>query len=96
MISKNKSRFIVSLQKKKAREEEGLFVIEGDKLVREFLEAGAEVRSLVAKKEFIRSLNPAAIDTVGEVIEASFEELRTGFLPEDSPQCTGPCGYSCT
>ena len=57
MISKNKARFIISLQKKKVREEEGLFVIEGDKLVKEFLLAGVPVKTLIAKKEFISSLS---------------------------------------
>ena len=46
MISKNKAKFIISLQKKKVREEERLFVIEGDKLVKEFLSAGIPVKTL--------------------------------------------------
>ena len=58
MISKNKARFIISLQKKKVREEEGLFVIEGDKLVKEFLSARVPVKTLIAKKEFISALPP--------------------------------------
>ena len=56
MLSKNKSKFLISLQKKKIREAEGLFVIEGDKLVREFLAAGIRFRTLLAKREFIGSL----------------------------------------
>ncbi|MBE0667934.1 MAG: RNA methyltransferase, partial [Bacteroidales bacterium] len=43
MISRNQSKLILSLQKKKSREETGLFVIEGDKLVREYLSAGHRV-----------------------------------------------------
>ena len=49
MISKNKAKFIISLQKKKVRDEEQLFVIEGDKIVKEFLAAKAAVHSLFAK-----------------------------------------------
>ena len=44
MISKNKTKFIISLQKKKVRDEERLFVIEGDKLVKEFLAAKIPVK----------------------------------------------------
>ena len=57
MISKTRIRFINSLQNKKVRDEEGLFVIEGDKIVREFLAAGIPVKLLVAKPEFINSLH---------------------------------------
>ena len=39
MISKSKVKLIIALRKKKVREDEGLFVIEGDKLVKEFLMA---------------------------------------------------------
>jgi RNA methyltransferase, TrmH family len=76
MLSKNKARFIISLQKKKVREEYGLFVIEGDKLVREFLSAGVKFRMLVAKREFIQSLSSGFLDLAGETEEAGFEELR--------------------
>lgn len=76
MISKNKTKFIVSLQKKKVREEERLFVIEGDKLVREFLAAGRTVKTLIAKPEFISSLPVALTGTIGEIDEVSYEELK--------------------
>ncbi len=45
MLSKAKITFIISLQKKKTREEERLYVIEGDKLVKEFLEARVPVKN---------------------------------------------------
>jgi TrmH family RNA methyltransferase len=76
MLSKNRSRFILSLQKKKVREEEGLFIIEGDKLVKEFLEAGLRLRILVAKREFIGSLSPAFMERIDETEEVSYEELK--------------------
>lgn len=76
MLSKNQSKFIISLQKKKVREEEGLFVIEGDKLVREFLAAGVRLRTLIAKREFIGALTPAMKGFISEIEDASFEELR--------------------
>lgn len=76
MISRNKAKFIVSLQRKKIRDEEGLYIIEGDKIVREFLNAGMPVRMLVAKPEFIRSLPEDNLKLVSEVEEASFDDLR--------------------
>jgi RNA methyltransferase, TrmH family len=76
MISKNKIKFIISLQKKKVREEEGLFVIEGDKLVKEFLLAGIKVKILVAKHEFIKSLPSGAVNLAEETEELSYEELK--------------------
>jgi TrmH family RNA methyltransferase len=76
MISKNRARFIISLQKKKVRDEEGLFIIEGDKLVREFLSAKVPVKTLIAKKEFIGSLSPLMKDSIEETEDASYEELK--------------------
>lgn len=76
MLSKNKTRLIVSLQKKKAREEERLFVIEGDKLVKEFLAAGRTVRMLIAKPEFIKSLPESHTAAIGEIDVVNYEELK--------------------
>ncbi len=76
MLSKNKIRFIVSLQKKKIREEYKLYVIEGDKIVREFISAGIPVKSLIAKPEFISSLSKESMKEVSEVEPVSYEELK--------------------
>lgn len=76
MLSKNKARFILSLQRKKERDEEGLFVIEGDKIVREFLQAGVKLKMLVAKPEFIRSIPAAERELAGEIEETSYDELK--------------------
>lgn len=76
MISKNKIKFIISLQKKKVRDEEKLYVIEGDKLVREFLNAGVKISLLAAKNEFLGSLAPELIQFVKEIEEVSYEDLK--------------------
>lgn len=76
MISKNKKKFIVSLQKKKVREEERLYIIEGDKLVKEFLISGIHLRSLIARPEFLSTLSPELRGTVNEIEEVSYEELK--------------------
>jgi TrmH family RNA methyltransferase len=76
MISKNRAKFIVSLQKKKVRDEERLFVIEGDKLVREFLASDIRIHSLVAKPEFISSVPGDLLSNVSEVNDVSYDELK--------------------
>jgi TrmH family RNA methyltransferase len=76
MISKIKMNYIISLQKKKVREEEKLFVIEGDKLVKEFLAAGVSVRTLVAKPEFLNSLPLVHKQGAAEIIPAGYEVLK--------------------
>jgi TrmH family RNA methyltransferase len=76
MLSKSQISFLISLQKKKVREEERLYVIEGDKLVREFLEAGVPVRILTAKPEFLNSLPAIHKQGIAEVISVSYEELK--------------------
>jgi TrmH family RNA methyltransferase len=76
MISKNRAKFIISLQNKKVRDEEQLFVIEGDKIVREFLSAKIPVRFLVAKQEFLNTLPSYITSLAGEIIVAGHDELR--------------------
>jgi TrmH family RNA methyltransferase len=76
MISKNKARYIISLQKKKVRDEEQLFVIEGDKLVKEFLIARIPVKNLIAKPEFLSTLSPEMTRLVNETEEVTYEELK--------------------
>src|SRR5512133_2151185 len=76
MISKNKIKLIVSLQKKKVRDEERLYVIEGDKLVREFLAAKMPVKILVAKPEFLGSLQPDLTATVCEIEDINYDGLK--------------------
>lgn len=76
MVSKSKANFILSLRKKKEREKEKLYVIEGDKLVREFLLSDKNLRLLVAKPEFINSLPENLRKNIGEVVPASYDDLR--------------------
>jgi len=76
MISKNQIKFILSLQKKKRRDEEKLFVIEGDKLVREFLSSKVPVKTLVAKPEFLSTLSDELLVVADEVESITYEELK--------------------
>ncbi len=76
MISKAKTKFITSLQIKKFRDEQRLFVIEGDKLVREFLAARVSVKMLVAKPEFLNSLSQEQTRFVETTENANHDELK--------------------
>lgn len=76
MISKSKAKFIISLQKKKIRDEENLFVIEGDKLIKEFLHANKNIRLLAAIPEFINSLPEELLNLAEEVEKLSYEQLK--------------------
>lgn len=72
MISKNKTKQIRSLQLKKNRDAEHLFVAEGPKVVADLLEAGP-ARCIVATKEWLSQHNR---NLFTEYIEATEEELR--------------------
>ena len=76
MISKNKIRFISSLQMKKARDENNLFVIEGEKIVKEFLEAGIRLKILAATTEFISTLPSFALKQIESIETVSYNELK--------------------
>ena len=76
MISKNKIKFISSLQMKKTRDDENLFVVEGEKIVREFLEAGIHLKILAATTEFISTLPSFALKQIENIETAGYNELK--------------------
>ena len=76
MISNNKIKYIQSLQYKKVRDEEQLYVIEGDKLVKEYLNSGIRLRLLAAIPEFIASLLPEEKAAIDEIEPASYKDLE--------------------
>ena len=76
IITRNQVKMILSLQKRKVREENLLFVIEGDKLVREYLMAGNRVVLLAGKKEWISSEPDEVISGAEETVTVSYDELR--------------------
>ena len=67
---------ILSLQKRKVREESAMFVIEGDKLVREYLLAGNRVALLAAKPEWIDGEPEAVTTGADEIVTVSYDDLR--------------------
>ncbi len=76
MLSKSKAGLIISLQKKKVREEKHLFVIEGDKIVRDFLASGLKISTLVGVPEFLESIPDSRRQQITEVIRATGGDLK--------------------
>lgn len=72
MISKNKIKYIHSLELKKNRKQENLFVAEGPKVVGDLLEYNS-AHTLIATKEWLD--NNGSVNA-NEIIEVSDEELR--------------------
>jgi len=54
MLSKNKIKFMQSIARKKGREETGLFVAEGEKLIIELMQSGFRFNMLVASEEQLK------------------------------------------
>lgn len=76
MISNNQSKLIISLQKKKARDKLAMFIIEGDKLVREYLESREEIVLLAGKQDWLDSVPKQLVKRAKSVVELSDDELK--------------------
>ncbi|MFO7573662.1 MAG: RNA methyltransferase [Bacteroidales bacterium] len=76
MLSKAHASFIISLQKKKLREEHGLYVIEGDKMVRDYIAAGMPVETVYAKREWITSQKSGFFNRVKETVPVTYAEIK--------------------
>lgn len=81
MISKNNIKFIASLSQKKFRDEHGLFVAEGTKLVFDLLPA-FNCSQLVATSAWLQQ---NSLPTINEVLEVSEDELNK-ISNQKSPQ----------
>lgn len=80
MLSKNQVKKIQALSQKKVREESGLFVAEGVKLVKELLSSSLKLTELYALPEFLSNCKEPVSDQT-EVYELSKAELeRVSFL----------------
>ncbi|TFH38857.1 MAG: RNA methyltransferase [Bacteroidia bacterium] len=76
MLSINNIKLVNSLQLKKQRDKSELYVIEGDKMVREYLTSEEEIVWLFAKPEWIASLPGALVERVPNIIAVSYDELK--------------------
>ncbi len=89
MISKNKIKFIASLGHKKHRQEQGLFVAEGPKVVGDLL-ATMEPLLIVATQQWLDNMaNRQAAGKAQEVIEVTDDELRKVSFLQHPQQVLG-------
>lgn len=75
-LSRNKIQYILSLNRKKDRDEKKAYIIEGDKIVYEYIRAGHKLAALVALPGFIESIPPASEGRIDEIIAVSPDELK--------------------
>jgi len=86
MLSKNKIKLIQSLNRKKNRDETGLFLVEGNKMVEEALRSEYQVELLVCNSTFLDQ-NSALSGLANELIETDSESLHKASLmqnPQDA------------
>lgn len=75
MLSKSKTKYIQTLGQKKFRDEEGLFIAEGPKIVKDLLEEKTvTVKSVYALKEWID--DNKRLETITELIEIEEADLE--------------------
>jgi RNA methyltransferase, TrmH family len=90
MISRIKIKQIKSLAHKKFRQQEHLFVVEGNKIILEVLNSSYEVKELYATGSFI-SENKTPVSRAGKVIEAGYEEIKKASLLKHPQSCLALC-----
>lgn len=76
MLTKNKLKFILSLHKRKAREENRMFIAEGDKIVREIIASGLQIKALVCKPEYLAAIPAHVKERIEEIMPVKYEELK--------------------
>lgn len=75
MLSKNQSKLLRSLQRKKVRREQGLFLVEGGKVVAELLDSGWPLHSLYISDSFAAEHKTALTACKVPIVPCSAEAL---------------------
>lgn len=86
MLSKNKIKLIQSLNRKKNRDELGIFLVEGNKMVEEAIRSGFEIELLACTSDFAAQ-HPKINNHVNELIETDSESISKASLlqnPQDA------------
>lgn len=86
MLSKNKIKLIQSLNRKKNRDELGLFLVEGNKMVEEAIRSDYQIESLICTSEFLVQ-HPEICSVSAELIETDKETIQKASLqlnPQDA------------
>jgi RNA methyltransferase, TrmH family len=90
MINKNKIKLIRSLSYKKYREKENLFLGEGNKLTRELLTSGWDVRTLICTDTYYQSVKNLLPPSL-EWLPADPDEIRKYSLLKNPQQAMVLC-----
>lgn len=90
MISKNTIKLIKSLEQKKFRIKEKVFIVEGDKNVSEVLESKYEVVQLFATKEYLEK-NNSLITKSKIIFETDKNEINKASLLKSPQNCIAIC-----
>src|SRR6476469_9259039 len=81
MVSRSQLKYIQSLGQKKYRDEEGVFVAEGPKLVKELIESHAELTQVYALNEWIGEnkvlLKNSSVTAINETELERISQLTT-------------------
>jgi len=75
-ISKNKLKLVKSLARKKERDKHGLFVVEGEKMVQDFILTNGEFEFVIATAEWLGKNNDIPIES-SKVFEIANNELKS-------------------
>jgi TrmH family RNA methyltransferase len=81
MLSKNQIKFINSLKQKKYRDEEGLFIAEGVKIVSELLNSSIKIKEIYAVKKYIENLSTKGHAQLYEVSEIELKKISSLTTP---------------
>jgi TrmH family RNA methyltransferase len=75
MLIKSQVKYIQSLSHKKLRDEEGVFVAEGPKLINELLSAGLPLQQLYGVKEWIEGQVQPMTNSITEISQSELERI---------------------
>lgn len=87
MISKSKIKLIKSLEYRKYREQTGLFIAEGNKLVNDIINSDIQIDTLIAIPDFAKELKLSEKLEAPEIVTASSDEIKLASLlknPQDA------------
>jgi TrmH family RNA methyltransferase len=82
MLTKNQAKFISSLKLKKNRDEHGLFVAEGTKIVSEMLNSGIKVKQLFSSSNFQLTIFNYHIDVI-RIKENELKKISSLSTPNE-------------
>ncbi|WP_321346729.1 RNA methyltransferase [uncultured Draconibacterium sp.] len=90
MIGKSTTKLINSLASKKYRSKENLFLIEGDKMVKEAIESELKIKLLIVTSQFL-NLNKIADNFAERIIETDATELKKVSLLQHPQNSLAVC-----